>query len=690
MSHYTSLQAIITGLEKANLLDKRFIPFQPESLVTYSSEEQIIRLVDKTQEEFKQQDKYQEELALRESQHYKNHAGITARSTVVLETEKYLEEVKKGKPFIPNHEIPITYIGKFAGEEKNFDQPKEVIVSPLDQVKGDYKDTSKYYSASEVLCDLFAFKGLPFASQPVFLTTDTRRLNNDLKVSAFFALKSNNFTGQELASMALKNRNTVVFLGNLSEEDKDFCLKHNLGNIIPVLDINQALNFVARQVRFDYAPLSIAITGSSGKTSLKEIVSHVFRHYYPHRVVSTTGNFNNELGVPITLLDIVNSHIKHRVKPEVAVVEHGANHIGEIARTTTLSCPDIAIINNVQPAHTEGFGGIKGVALAKNEIFANLNVNGVKIINLDSYTNDLMFARNGHQTLLTFSAKNPVADFYLDESTLEFQDEQITFDLYINAFEVKRLHIPHNQHNLTQEIFVDPQQVKVRTNLKGKIGAYNATAAIAVCLAGGVPLDHILYSLQNVPTPARRTKIIKTPAACYIDDSYNANPSSVLASMEILALQKQEHKYFMLGFMAELDYQTKVDFFTEVYQKYIAVEKQPFTLIANFSYVTVKPKVAANKTIYTLPISKDGKPLYVVEEHNITTPVAESSYYRLACKVFQLIKDNSVTNFAIAFKGSNSAKMNLCFKEFVQMLKNDPTHFAPEAYLSQELIDYLK
>ncbi|RIY34127.1 hypothetical protein CKF54_01445 [Psittacicella hinzii] len=676
MPNAISLKDIVEGLARADLLDNRFIPYQETSLRTFKAIKDIqdkinANLKDFLLEEERIKQKQSHELAL--NQEIANLIVIKEPKIDGLDSDKEKElKVAKASP----KKLGLTLL--------------ETKTNPLDLATGDYAGDEQYHPAPQVLCDLFAYARLPFASQDIFLTTDTRRLSeiSTEQIAGFFVLDSTRLTKEELASIALKRKNCVVFIGNLTTELADFCFNQSIGRVIPVTDIYQALEFVAGYLRIHHNPLTVAITGSSGKTSIKEAIAHIFSKYYENRVISTAGNFNNELGVPITLLDLANAKVKYAISPEVAVVEHGANHLGEIYHTSLISRPDIAVINNIQPAHTEGFGGLRGVSLAKAEVFANLNSQGVKVINLDSYTNDLLFARHKEQTLLTFSAENNLADFYIDKKSISAFEGQTSFDLHINGFECKRVHFPKGNAYLTKEIFVDPQVVKIHTNLKGTIGVYNATAALITCLAGGIPLDHILYALKDVPIPSRRDKTIVTEKITYIDDSYNANPGSVLASLENLTNEKADIKIYALGNLAELDYQTKVDFFTEIYDKYIFGQNNNFYLISNLTFSLEKPKALADEKLYVLPFNKSNRFVYVLERPNIVASKEDSSYYKLATQVFEILQQHNNRTFAITFKGSNSSKMNLCMLELLSLIKENFSNY--EQYINQELITYVK
>lgn len=415
----------------------------------------------------------------------------------------------------------------------------------------------------------------------VIFRNDTRQIPsnknvNPEKITFFIALPGKRISIQEQIDLAINSDNNVIVLApkESNYNGQKITLRANK-NLLPVVDIFATLNYLATFCRKYFNPLTIAITGSSGKTTLKEIIAKIMRANSVKKVLATQGNFNNNLGVPLTLLRLADlAHqdtytLEHPIY--AAVIEHGANHQGELRYTSRMSLPHIAVINNVQPAHTHGFGGITGVGLAKAEIFSNLADNGVKIINLDSHTNDLMFARYNQQTLLTISAKNSFADFYIDPDSFTEGDQGISFTLTISGFEVPHFNQELDSQPFTSNnIFIDPQRIKVRSNLFGFANAYNLTAAIAVTLSSGVSLDTILQEIKNIQTPSRRGNLVQGSLINILDDTYNANLGSLKHFSSVAKALKADHKYLVIGGLKELDEQSRQELLVWLYSEFFA------------------------------------------------------------------------------------------------------------------------
>ena len=239
------------------------------------------------------------------------------------------------------------------------------------------------------------------------LVTDSRAIDeNSTKVSAFLALKGPSFDGHRFAQQVIEQGCQLLIV------DHHLHAVTNTPQLV-VSDTRIALGKIAAFVKKELAPKTVGITGSSGKTTVKEMVAAILSRL--GKVLATQGNFNNDIGVPLTLLRLDRSH-------DFAVIEMGANHIGEIAYTVDLVQPDVAIINNVAAAHLEGFGDLCGGARAKGEIFEGLVANGVAIYNQDcKYANKWQW-RFTDKTVRRFSCTNTEqsdcfsSDVVLDEN----------------------------------------------------------------------------------------------------------------------------------------------------------------------------------------------------------------------------------------------------------------------------------
>ncbi|WP_019615034.1 UDP-N-acetylmuramoyl-tripeptide--D-alanyl-D-alanine ligase [Psychromonas ossibalaenae] len=301
---------------------------------------------------------------------------------------------------------------------------------------------------------------------------------------------------------------------------------------ILVEDTRIALGQLAAYVKQKIAGLKCAaITGSNGKTTTKELLSQILRVFSEsdNAVLATAGNFNNDIGLPLTLLRLTEQNT-------FAVVELGANHQGEIAYTASLSKPDVALINNVMPAHLEGFGSIAGVAQAKGEIWQSLAENGTAVVNLDDsfaaqylqQLNELPFEIE----ILTFSQSDTSACVFA--SGIRFDSlGKATFTLNVRE-----------QNSLRSTV--------VSINLAGKHNISNALAASAMACALGCGLDVIQHGLASAAEVSGRVNSSQVnELVTLIDDTYNANSASVKAAVDLLACYAGE-RLLVLGDMAEL------------------------------------------------------------------------------------------------------------------------------------------
>nr|VFK22135.1 MAG: UDP-N-acetylmuramoyl-tripeptide--D-alanyl-D-alanine ligase [Candidatus Kentron sp. MB] len=285
---------------------------------------------------------------------------------------------------------------------------------------------------------------------------------------------------------------------------------------IRVSDCRDALGRLAGIWRKRFNGALIAVTGSNGKTTVKEFLAAIFKESGPTH--ATPGNLNNDLGVPLTLLGLGRNHRR-------AVVEMGANHRGEIETLAGIARPDIGIITQCAPAHLAGFGDIEGVARAKGELFASLGKTGVAIINADDPYSDLWRDLAGHRRVLTFGL-----DHFADVSA--------------------DYHLASDRTTLTLKTPVGRQDAEIA--LPGRHNVLNALAATAAAIAAGCSLEIIAKGLASSGPVGGRLQIKYARAgARIIDDSYNANPGSLRAALEVLA-DYPEPRWLVLGDMGEL------------------------------------------------------------------------------------------------------------------------------------------
>ena len=299
---------------------------------------------------------------------------------------------------------------------------------------------------------------------------------------------------------------------------------------ILVEDTRIALGLLGAYVKQQISGLKCAaITGSNGKTTTKELLSQILCQFSDaeNSVLATAGNFNNDIGLPLTLLRLTKQN-------RFAVVELGANNEGEIAYTAQLVKPDVALINNVMPAHLEGFGSLEGVAKAKGEIWQSLTENGYAVVNLDAnFANEYIQQLQQQQTkTVTFSQTDQGANLFASEIKFD-QLGKATFTLNLRV-----------QRQI--------QSTVIQLNLAGKHNISNALAAASMAAALGCGLDVISRGLNLVKEVAGRVNCTQiSELVTVIDDTYNANSASVKAAVDLLTQYCGSH-LLILADMAEL------------------------------------------------------------------------------------------------------------------------------------------
>lgn len=338
------------------------------------------------------------------------------------------------------------------------------------------------------------------------VSTDTRHIAAQ---SAFFALRGDRFDGHDFVPVAIGEG------ANVAVVSKD-CASY-VPQIL-VTDVEKALGQLAKWVRLHMSAKIVALTGSNGKTSVKEMTAAILQQC--GKTLYTKGNFNNAIGVPLTLVRLT-------AEDKYAVIELGANHPGEIAYTTDLVQPRSVLINNIASAHLEGFGSLNGVANAKGEIFLGLpKEGGIVILNLDSYSPKWLTSLNQH-SLYFFSVHSSKADYYASD---------IVPTIHGTKF---KLHTPEKILYITLP-------------LTGIHNVSNALAATALARSVGTTNDAIINALASLtPIKGRLYPIAVNDNQRIWDDTYNANASSMCAAIAVLARQPG-YRVLVAGDMAEL------------------------------------------------------------------------------------------------------------------------------------------
>lgn len=345
--------------------------------------------------------------------------------------------------------------------------------------------------------------------------TDTRQT---ISQGLFFALRGERFDGHDYLQQALKQGYVAAVVEQRSEVP--------IAQIV-VKDSRLALGQLAKWVKMHLNPKTVAVTGSSGKTTVKEMTAAILQKSAVNSdaVLFTNGNFNNDIGVPLTLLRLEPRH-------QFAVIELGANHIGEIAYTTDLVCPDVALVNNVAAAHLEGFGSIDGVAKAKGEIYRGLADDGVAVINLDCHYLDRWQSEIGAHQVRSFSATNSQADYYADQ--VQMTENGATFLLCTPQGNIE-LHSAYlGQHNIS-----------------------NALAATVLAMSVGANLQQVKQGLeQKSQVKGRLFPIQVHENLLLLDDTYNANVDSLQSAIRVLQ-KYSAFRILVVGDMAELGENTR-------------------------------------------------------------------------------------------------------------------------------------
>ncbi len=338
----------------------------------------------------------------------------------------------------------------------------------------------------------------------VGLSTDSRKV---LSGSLFVAIEGEHFDGHDFVDAAAENGALAAIISKA----RRFTLP-----TIEVDDTIAALGKIAGHWRARFkAPLT-AITGSNGKTTVKEMLASILRR--SHKVLATQGNLNNEIGAPLTLAELDQSH-------QQIIVELGANHPGEIARLTRISRPSVGLITLCAPAHLEGFGSVEGVARAKGELFSEMPADACAVINADDAFAPLWAELAGRRRKLRFGLEKE-ADVRGQWKPVE-SGGALSVQSPLGSFEV---HVP----------------------FPGRHNGANALSAAAAAIAAGANAEDIRLGLELVKPVSGRLELKRASGgAAIIDDTYNANPNSLKAGLEVLA-SRSARRWLVLGDMAEL------------------------------------------------------------------------------------------------------------------------------------------
>jgi UDP-N-acetylmuramoyl-tripeptide--D-alanyl-D-alanine ligase len=343
------------------------------------------------------------------------------------------------------------------------------------------------------------------------VSTDTRTLRSG---DLFFALRGERFDAVRFLDQAYAGGACAAVVA------RDAVATPQAKALIAVDDARAALGRLAAAWRLRFSPVLIGLTGSNGKTTVKDMIAAVLRSACADsgQVLATRGNLNNDIGVPLTLLEL-------RARHRYAVIEMGMNHAGEIRYLTKLALPDVALVNNAGAAHIGLLGSLEAIAGAKGEIFEGLQATGIAVINADDAFAPYWRGLNEGRTIIEFGLDHPA------HVTGSYQG-----------------------HALHSEIVLKTPQAECAFALPmpGAHNVRNALAAAAVAVALDVPAAVIARALAGFAgSEGRMQRVHAINDATLIDDTYNANPDSMLAAIAVLA-QLPGKRVLVLGDMAEL------------------------------------------------------------------------------------------------------------------------------------------
>ncbi|MFZ6051945.1 UDP-N-acetylmuramoyl-tripeptide--D-alanyl-D-alanine ligase [Halocola ammonii] len=341
------------------------------------------------------------------------------------------------------------------------------------------------------------------------VTTDSRKVSEG---DIYFALKGPNFDGNKFAQSALQDGASFAVVDDSSLSGD---------RMIHVDDVLTALQDLAKLIRSEFTFPVIGITGSNGKTTTKELMRDVLQKKL--KAHATKGNLNNHIGVPITILNTP-------LETELAIIEMGANHVGEIASLCEISQPDYGLITNIGKAHLEGFGGIEGVKKGKSELYKSVAKQG-KTIFVNGNDDTLLELSEGQDRIIYGDSTDNLFEIELDES---FPTVSFTWKTHDSSFP------------------------EISTNLTGGYNLPNISAALAVGIHFGVDASMINEAISEYTPDNNRSQLKTTDKDnLLILDAYNANPTSMEMALRNLSGMRAQRKFFVIGDMLEVGESSK-------------------------------------------------------------------------------------------------------------------------------------
>jgi len=348
------------------------------------------------------------------------------------------------------------------------------------------------------------------------ISTDSRTVKAG---DCFFALAGENFDGHDYIADAFAKGAVCAVANKNRVTDPVSC-----GTVLKVDDTIKALGDFAGEYRRGAGYKVVAITGSVGKTTTRQIAYHVLSRHF--RVYQSPKNFNNNIGLPLTLLGADPEH-------QIVIAELGTNHPGEIACLTRIAQPNVAVVINVHPAHLEGLGDLQTITREKLSIAEGLQPDGALIINADlvKQTQDFNYQLPvTNNEILTFGKSEPS----------DYQVHNITYNDFSSSFTINGM--------------------KIELPLPGLGNVENAVAAWAICSRFGLTIDYFAQAVKTIKAIPMRLEMLQIGTLTVINDCYNANPASMKNALDILSnitTKKKERRLFICGDMAELGQQSQ-------------------------------------------------------------------------------------------------------------------------------------
>ena len=426
---------------------------------------------------------------------------------------------------------------------------------------------------------------------------DSRTIENG---DVFFCIKGNNYDGHDFIKDSLKKASCIIS----SEDIQDINLKEK--SYIKVNDTLEALQKTSQYVRNKSLAKFIAITGSNGKTTVKEMLAHILSDY---RVTFTNGNLNNHIGVPLTLLSINQNE-------DFVIVEIGSNKPGEIEPLAKIVNPDVAAVTNIGYAHIEGFKTLKNTAKEKYSIFKHTKKSGFAVIN-----NDCKYKKN-------IKRMNKIYFGY--DERIYIRIYKVIKNIFYKTFFLTIFKSRKNVFNVKYK----PINETLNLNLNGDHNFLNAACAISISISLGLDFEKIKEKIETFESVSSRLKLFKLGKNIdLIDDCYNANPSSFKAAISFLSTCDQK-KLVLMGDMVELGNDSEV-FHAEIgkYAKNMGI----------------------NKFLSVGKCSKYASDIFGIDGHHFEDAESLKSY----------LNNNIEPSTCILIKGSRSSKL----EEYVEFLK---------------------